>query len=98
MYYVIETFDKENHEQLRQALRDKHLEYLDKRLDRILACGAKLADDGSDIGGGVYLLEVANRQEALEFIQNDPFYQHGLFENIRVYRWRKAYFDRRKCL
>lgn len=32
MPYIIETWDKENYQQLRQALRQEHLDFLNQRL------------------------------------------------------------------
>src|SRR5690606_2486837 len=44
MPYLIETFDKPHTQALRQALRDKHLDYLEENKALLLACGAKLDD------------------------------------------------------
>ena len=55
MPYIIETFDKPNHQEVRQQHRAAHLEYLDANKQLLLACGAKLQDDGKDAGGGLYL-------------------------------------------
>ena len=98
MPYIIETWDKENHQELRQALRQEHLDFLNQRLELLLACGAKLNDDGSDLGGGVYIIDVDTRDAAQNFIENDPFYIGGLFEKIKIGCWRKAYFDGKFCL
>ena len=47
------------------------------------ACGliylAKLNDDGSDGGGGVYIVDVETREAAQAFIEADPFYTAELF-------------------
>ena len=54
MPYIIETFDKPGHQAVRQQQRAAHLEYLDANKGLLLACGAKLQDDGADAGGGLY--------------------------------------------
>jgi uncharacterized protein YciI len=59
----------------------------------LLACGAKLSDDGNSASGGVYLLDVETREEAEHFIANDPLLLAELFERVSVTRWRKAYLD-----
>ncbi|WP_370246235.1 YciI family protein [Candidimonas sp. SYP-B2681] len=60
----------------------------------LLACGAKLNDDGTDAGGGVYLVDVDTREEAQALIDADPFHKDGdLFERVTITRWRKAYLD-----
>ena len=47
MPYIIETFDKPGHQAVRQQHRAAHLEYLDANKHLLLACGAKLQDDGT---------------------------------------------------
>lgn len=91
MPYIIETFDKPNSLDLRKAHRAEHLRYLEENKALLLACGAKLHDDGTDMGGGLYVVDVDTREAALAFISADPFSQVDLFENIKITRWRKAY-------
>lgn len=91
MPFHIETWDKAGHQQHRQALRPAHLAFLAEHAARLLACGAKLNDDGSDAGGGIYVLDTEDALEARRFIEADPFHQGGLFREVRITRWRKAY-------
>ena len=98
MPYMIETFDKAGSFEIRRANRAEHLVYLDRIKDRLLACGAKLNDDGSDAGGGLYVVDVDTRAEAEALIQADPFFKVGLFERVEIRRWRKAYLDGRSYL
>ncbi|CAJ96372.1 YciI superfamily enzyme, includes 5-CHQ dehydrochlorinase, contains active-site pHis [Cupriavidus necator] len=93
MPYLIETVDKPNHQHVRQATRASHLDYLEANKDLLLACGAKLNDDGSDAGGGIYIVDVDTRDAAQQFIDADPFTEAGLFAEVRIVRWRKAYLD-----
>ncbi|MGB3289892.1 MAG: YciI family protein [Burkholderiaceae bacterium] len=91
MPYLIETFDKPNTLALRQALRDKHLDFLKENKKLLLACGAKLEDDGTGGSGSVYIVDLETRKEAEDFVNSDPFAVGGLFERMTVTRWRKAY-------
>ncbi len=91
MPYIIETFDKPGHQQVRQAHRAAHLEFLDQHKELLLACGAKLDDDGKDLGGGLYVVALDSREQAQRFIEADPFHAAGLFERVTLTRWRKAY-------
>lgn len=91
MPYIIETFDKPGHQAMRQQHRPEHLEFLASKASLLLACGAKLQDDGQDGGGGLYIVDLDSREEAEAFIQADPFHQVGLFERVTITRWRKAY-------
>lgn len=98
MPYVIETFDKPDHRHVRASVRPEHLAFLEARKDKLLACGAKLNDDGSDAGGGLYIVDVEDRGAAERFIAEDPFAKAGLFERVVVTRWRKAYYHFESCL
>ena len=98
MPFIIETFDKPGSLEIRKAHRAEHLAYLDRIKDSLLACGAKLNDDGSDAGGGLYVVDVETRAEAEALIQADPFHKVGLFERVEIRRWRKAYLDGRSYL
>lgn len=91
MPYFIETFDKPGHAEVRTRERDAHLAFLEENRSLLLACGAKLNDDGSNAGGGVYVVDVGTRTEAEQFIAQDPFSLAGLFERVSITRWRKAY-------
>ena len=93
MTYFIETFDKPDHQARRQALRPDHLTFLQEQAHRLLACGAKLQEDGSDAGGGIYIITADSLEDAQAFIQADPFFKGELFAEVRIVRWRKAYVD-----
>ena len=92
MPYIIETFDKPGHQAVRQQQRAAHLEYLDANKGLLLACGAKLQDDGADAGGGLYLVDLDARSRAAVH-RRRSFAQAGLFERVAITRWRKAYVD-----
>ncbi|WP_310631218.1 MULTISPECIES: YciI family protein [unclassified Paraburkholderia] len=93
MPFLIETFDKPGHAHVRASERDVHLAFLDDNKALLLACGAKLNDDGSSAGGGIYIVDVETREEAEQFIAQDPFWKVELFERVSIVRWRKAYVD-----
>jgi uncharacterized protein YciI len=38
-------------------------------------------------------VDTDSREEAEEFVRNDPFSKAGLFESLVITRWRKAFFD-----
>ncbi|RYE80556.1 MAG: YciI family protein [Oxalobacteraceae bacterium] len=93
MPFIIETFDRPGHQHLRKIERAAHLAFLESNKILLLACGAKLADDGTDLGGGLYVVALETRDEAQRFIESDPFHVAGLFERVTLTRWRKAYVD-----
>jgi uncharacterized protein len=98
MPFIIETWDKPHHQSVRQQARPEHLRYLEKIAPLLIACGAKLNDDGSDAGGGIYIVDLDSRAEAEALISADPFTTAALFEKVEIRRWRKAYVDGNCCL
>ncbi len=90
---MVETYDKPGCAELRNRLRPAHLDFLETHKPLLLACGAKLDDAGETASGGVYLLDLDSRAQAQSFIEQDPFFQGGLFERVFVTRWRKAYLN-----
>ena len=96
--YFVETWDKPGSLSLRQQTRPEHLRFLEANKAKLLACGAKLHEDGSDAGGGVYIVEVETRAQAEALVAADPYSQVGLFQKVSITRWRKAYVDGRNYL
>ncbi|MDR6180900.1 uncharacterized protein YciI [Pseudomonas sp. SORGH_AS 211] len=93
MPFLIETFDKPDSLALRQQHRPAHLGFLRENAAALLACGAKLSDDGETATGSVYIVDVETRAEAEAFIARDPFTSAGLPGEVRITRWRKAILD-----
>jgi uncharacterized protein YciI len=93
MPYFIETWDDPARAHLRRELREEHLRYWDAHASELLAAGAKLEDDGTDAGGGIFIVDTDDRARAERLIADDPFRRHGLHREVLVTRWRRAYFD-----
>jgi len=93
MPFFIETYDNPEHAHIRQDMYQEHLDYLEVIAPKLLACGAKLNDDGDTASGGVYLVDVETHAAAHRLIEADPFYRNGLFADVKISRWRKAYLD-----
>ena len=96
MFFAIKTTDKPDREELRNRLRAEHLAYLDSQIDKLVAAGALLSDDGQHASGGLLIVDVEDRAGAEQFIAQDPFTKGGLFAQITIERWRKAYLDHKR--
>ena len=70
-----------------------HLAYLDTNKDKILIGGGLRPAPGEPFVGGLWVLEVADRAEAVRLIENDPYYRPE-FRTYRVLAWGKAFEDR----
>jgi len=86
MYAIICT-DKEGGLETRQANRDKHLAYLDAA--PILLAGPFQDETGAMIGS-LIVVDVASRAEAEDWARNDPYAQAGLFQKVRIEKFKKV--------
>ncbi|WP_326533976.1 YciI family protein [Pseudorhodoferax sp.] len=93
VYFAIQTTDKPGHAHIRADVRPAHLQYLKAHVHRFVAAGALLEDDGSPGTGGILLIAATDRADAERFAAEDPYTLAGLFETVKVTRWRKAFFD-----
>jgi len=74
---------------VRAQRRTSHHAFLSENADRILRAGALCPDGGGAPTGGLWLLEVASREEAVRLIERDPYYepQHRTY---RLFEWKWA--------
>ena len=93
MPFAIITKDKPDHAELRAAYQAEHKSYLDRNKRLLLAAGAMLKDDGLTAHGGLLVVDRPSREAAHAFVENDPFWAAGLFEEVVITRWRKAFFN-----
>ena len=98
MPYVILMTDSPGTAKLRAETRAPHIEYLDANRHKLLAAGALLEDDGTGGSGSVYIVDTEDRAEAERFLHGDPFYTAGLFGEVKITRWRKAFFNGQKLV
>lgn len=98
MPYVILMTDKPDSAELRADTRAVHVEYLDANKHKLLAAGALIEDDGTGGNASMYIVDTDDRAEAERFLRGDPFHQAGLFGDVKVSRWRKAFFDRQRLI
>lgn len=80
-----------------RALMDAHWAYEQSIKDRILCAGSLRSDDGVTPVGGLLILDVETRDEALALFNADPATRAGLRANVVVKRWNKAIFGGAVC-
>ncbi len=93
MPYAIFLTDKPNQGDLRAKTRAVHLDYLGANKHKLLAAGALIEDDGSGGSGSLYIVDTEERKQAEAFLAGDPFQQVGLFGEVTITRWRKAFYN-----
>ena len=65
-----------------------HHDFLSRNADKILRAGALCPNGGPPIGG-LWLLNVASRDEAVRLIESDPYYQPE-HRSYRLFEWKWA--------
>jgi hypothetical protein len=73
----------------RDKLRDEHRRYLAAGgyVDRLIACGPLLSDDGSEWAGTAMLAELPGRASADAILADSPYARAGLYDSIEAHNW-----------
>jgi uncharacterized protein YciI len=93
MLWAIHCTDKPNTDALRAENLQIHREYLGSQKGIIILAGATLSDDGNDMTGSVFIVNVGSRDEAKAFSDGDPFTKAGIFANVTIQRMRKGQWN-----
>mmetsp|Transcript_30974 Transcript_30974/g.46207 ORF Transcript_30974/g.46207 Transcript_30974/m.46207 type:complete len:390 (-) Transcript_30974:2912-4081(-) len=77
---------------LREEVQNEHLEYL-IRSEKIIACGPlhvatqEKSDPNSVAAGTLMIFNAKDRNDAIEFVENDPMAVAGVYETMTVHRY-----------
>ncbi|MCL6615312.1 MAG: YciI family protein, partial [Firmicutes bacterium] len=63
---------------------DSHFDYLSANRDKILIAGALRPAPDESYCGGLWVLEVDSRDEAVRLIEQDPYFRLGLRKGYRL--------------
>ena len=97
MPYVIMFNDDLGTVEKKKQLRPVHLEYVIKNAHRIIASGGLFPDDDDFPNGGLIILDTDVRREAIDYIENDPFFRNGIFSKYTLNRYRNFIFDHQRA-
>ncbi len=67
-----------------------HLEFVQRHLDTILVAGPLFDEPSGAMNGSLYVLDVGDRDAAIAFLEQDPYYAAGLWEAIDIRPFRGA--------
>lgn len=88
MFYSLICTDKAGALQTRLDNRDAHLAYI-KETGVVTQAGPFLNAEGA-MSGSLVVLDVAERDAAQAWADNDPYALAGLFENVRIEAWKRV--------
>lgn len=69
---------------LRRSHLDGHLAHVERHHDRYLVAGPLRRDGAAALVGSLFVVTARNEDEARSFLQEDPYFQCGLFARIDV--------------
>ena len=90
MRWVAIFDDNAGVETIRKEHSAAHFEYLAAHRDRIVLAGGLRTAPGEWYCGGLWILEVDSREEAVTLVEQDPYFTRGLRKGYRLLVWGKA--------
>ena len=93
MLYIIYQEDGPGSALLRAAHKKAHFDYLEANANILVLGGAMLGDDGKTRIGSVLIINVANRDAAEHFSENEPLRGAGVFAHVKISRMRRGQWN-----
>lgn len=59
-----------------------HLDFVERHVDTLLVAGPLLDTESGAMTGSLYVLDVADADAALAFLERDPYWQAGLWAEV----------------
>ena len=59
-----------------------HLEWVSKNMSRIKVAGPLRQDGDDKYCGSMFIVEGDSEQDALSFLQSDPYFQAGIYQRV----------------
>ncbi len=88
MRVALITRDKRDALQIRLDNRDAHLAYIAET--GVVEMAGPFLDPAGKMCGSMIIMNVETLAEAQAWADNDPYSKAGLFENVRVEKWKKV--------
>lgn len=82
---------------IRAERGEQHLAYLRAHADEILIGGGCREAPGAPFVGGLWVMEVASRERAVQLIEQDPYWVPP-YRSVRLLTWGKALEEREVIL
>jgi uncharacterized protein YciI len=90
MRWVAIFDDQEAREPIRKEHSTAHFDYLAAHREQIVLAGGLRPAPGEWYCGGLWVMEVDSRDEAVGLIEGDPYFRLGLRKGYRLLVWGKA--------
>ncbi|MEI6799632.1 MAG: YciI family protein [Pseudomonadota bacterium] len=97
MAFMITLVDNPGVMEKKLQIRPLHIEYVMNHAHLILASGGCFPDDSDIADGALFIVDLATRADAVDYIENDPFFRNGIFSTYTIRRWKKFIFDYKRA-
>ncbi len=94
MLFIVRFTDDAAMLSVRTQYLAEHIDWLDANSSLILVAGSLRDEPDSDPIGATWIVDAPSRDDVIELIQTDPFWIHGLRQNVEIHFWSKAFPDR----
>jgi hypothetical protein len=84
MNYLVTCRCSGHVDSLHKATRADHLQFIIAHRAEIGFGGALYSDGNGEFAGMIVVLNVASREEALKFVENEPYCRAGMFTTIDI--------------
>ncbi len=88
MRFALICRDKPGALETRKANRAAHLHHIETT--GVVEMAGPLLDEAGEMCGSLVILEVSDRNAALDWAGADPYAQAGLFASVEVIAWNKV--------
>lgn len=95
MLFIVQFEDDPTRAHVRTEQMAAHLEFLDRVRDRVLVPGSLREIPTDRPLGGLWIVDAESEQAVRDIFAEDPFWLNGLRAAVHIYRWNKAFPDRR---
>jgi uncharacterized protein YciI len=75
---------------VREDHHQAHFDYLAQHAAKIRIAGGLRDEPGGAFRGGLWVLEVSSRAEAVRLCEDDPYFRLGLRKGYQLFVWGKA--------
>ncbi|MCJ2067960.1 YciI family protein [Methylobacterium sp. J-030] len=92
MLFACICWDKPHMGEIRERTHHRHLAYLKSKAE-IVHIGGPFENADGGIVGTMIIVDVEGEAAARSFIDHEPFHEAGVFETVRLRRWRQMQPD-----
>jgi uncharacterized protein YciI len=92
--WAIYCWDKPGMQDVRRGLLSDQKCYVGNFGERVIGYGHFVSDDGRDMLGTSFFMQLDDRAAADAFIANEPLNKAGIFDRVEIHRWSNSFQKR----